>query len=50
MVILPTSKAGPGGSIGNDPLIDGKAGLSRWQNIFFCEVRDGAREVAQLVG
>jgi len=30
------------------PLIDGRLGLSRWQNIFFCEF-DGPREERRIV-
>ncbi len=30
------------------PVIDGRLGLSRWQNIFFCEF-DGPRDVRRIV-
>ncbi|MEW8200444.1 MAG: YjbQ family protein [Candidatus Thiodiazotropha endolucinida] len=30
------------------PIIDGKLGLSRWQNIFFCEF-DGPRSDRRVV-
>ncbi|MEW8560743.1 MAG: YjbQ family protein [Candidatus Thiodiazotropha sp.] len=30
------------------PIIDGKLGLSRWQNIFFCEF-DGPRRDRRVV-
>ena len=36
---------GPGESV---PVIDGKLGLSTWQNIFFCEF-DGPREERRIV-
>jgi len=36
---------GPDASI---PIINGKLGLSRWQNIFFCEF-DGPREKREIV-
>jgi secondary thiamine-phosphate synthase enzyme len=30
------------------PVIDGKAGLSKWQNIFFCEF-DGPRKKREIM-
>ena len=42
---LKAGLVGPGESI---PIIDGKLGLSRWQNIFFCEF-DGPRESRRIV-
>ncbi|APD49138.1 MULTISPECIES: secondary thiamine-phosphate synthase enzyme YjbQ [unclassified Synechococcus] len=41
-------KAGLVGPSETIPLIDGKLGLSRWQNIFFCEF-DGPRESRSVV-
>ncbi|MCF8055148.1 MAG: secondary thiamine-phosphate synthase enzyme YjbQ [Desulfocapsa sp.] len=41
-------KAGLIGPSETIPLIDGKTGLSRWQNIFFCEF-DGPRESRKIV-
>ena len=42
---LKSGLVGPSESI---PLIDGKLGLSRWQNIFFCEF-DGPRRERTIV-
>jgi secondary thiamine-phosphate synthase enzyme len=41
-------KAGLVGPSETVPLIDGELGLSRWQNIFFCEF-DGPRQQRQVV-
>jgi secondary thiamine-phosphate synthase enzyme len=41
-------KAGLVGPSETVPLIDGRLGLSRWQNIFFCEF-DGPRHQRQVV-
>jgi secondary thiamine-phosphate synthase enzyme len=41
-------KAGLVGPSESIPLIDGQLGLSRWQNIFFCEF-DGPRRDRQVV-
>ena len=41
-------KAGLVGPSETIPLIDGKLGLSRWQNIFFCEF-DGPRQKRTIV-
>ncbi len=41
-------KAGLVGPSETIPLIDGKLGLSRWQNIFFCEF-DGPRQRRSLL-
>ena len=41
-------KAGLVGPSETIPLIDGRLGLSRWQNIFFCEF-DGPRRQRQVV-
>jgi len=41
-------KAGLVGSSETIPLIDGKLGLSTWQNIFFCEF-DGPRDNRKVV-
>ncbi len=41
-------KAGLVGPSETIPLIDGKLGLSRWQNIFFCEF-DGPRSERRIV-
>lgn len=41
-------KAGLVGPSETIPLIDGKLGLSRWQNIFFCEF-DGPRHERKIV-
>ena len=41
-------KAGLVGPSETIPLIDGKLGLSRWQNVFFCEF-DGPRSDRQVV-
>ncbi len=41
-------KAGLVGPSETIPLIDGKLGLSRWQNIFFCEF-DGPRQQRSVV-
>ncbi len=41
-------KAGLVGPSESIPLIDGRLGLSRWQNIFFCEF-DGPRPDRQVV-
>jgi secondary thiamine-phosphate synthase enzyme len=41
-------KAGLVGPCETIPLIDGRLGLSRWQNIFFCEF-DGPRPRRQVV-
>ena len=41
-------KAGLVGPSETVPLIDGKLGLSRWQNLFFCEF-DGPREDRRVV-
>ena len=41
-------KAGLVGPSESIPLIDGQLGLSRWQNIFFCEF-DGARHDRKAV-
>jgi secondary thiamine-phosphate synthase enzyme len=41
-------KAGLVGPSESIPLIDGKLGLSRWQNIFFCEF-DGPRDDRRVV-
>jgi secondary thiamine-phosphate synthase enzyme len=46
-------KAGLVGPSESIPLIDGKLGLSRWQNIFFCEFdgpRDDRRVVCSVLG
>jgi secondary thiamine-phosphate synthase enzyme len=42
---LKAGLVGPGETV---PLIDGRLGLSRWQNIFFCEF-DGPRPRRQVV-
>lgn len=42
---LKAGLVGPGESI---PIIDGALGLSRWQNIFFCEF-DGPRDSRRIV-
>jgi secondary thiamine-phosphate synthase enzyme len=42
---LKAGLVGPGETV---PLIDGQLGLSRWQNIFFCEF-DGPRPRRQVV-
>ena len=42
---LKSGLVGPSETI---PLIDGRLGLSRWQNIFFCEF-DGPRDDRQVV-
>ncbi len=42
---LKAGLVGPGESI---PIIDGAVGLSRWQNIFFCEF-DGPRDTRRIV-
>jgi secondary thiamine-phosphate synthase enzyme len=42
---LKAGLVGPGESI---PIIDGHLGLSRWQNIFFCEF-DGPRDSRRIV-
>ncbi len=42
-------KAGIVGPSETVPLIDGQLGLSRWQNIFFCEF-DGPRDDRRIVG
>jgi len=42
---LKAGLVGPGESV---PIIDGHLGLSRWQNIFFCEF-DGPRDVRRIV-
>ncbi len=42
---LKAGLVGPGESI---PIIDGELGLSRWQNIFFCEF-DGPRDRRRIV-
>ncbi len=42
---LKAGLVGPGESI---PIIDGHMGLSRWQNIFFCEF-DGPRDIRRIV-
>jgi len=41
-------KAGIVGPSENIPLIAGRLGLSRWQNIFFCEF-DGPRKIRSIV-
>jgi secondary thiamine-phosphate synthase enzyme len=41
-------KAGIIGASETIPIIDGKPGLSTWQNIFFCEF-DGPREKREIV-
>ena len=41
-------KSGLVGPSENLPLIDGKLGLSTWQNVFFCEF-DGPRKERQVV-
>jgi secondary thiamine-phosphate synthase enzyme len=41
-------KSGMVGSSQTIPIIDGKPGLSTWQNIFFCEF-DGPREGREIV-
>ena len=41
-------KAGLVGPSETIPLIDGRLGLSRWQNVFFCEF-DGPRATRQVV-
>jgi secondary thiamine-phosphate synthase enzyme len=41
-------KAGLVGPSESIPLIDGKLGLSRWQNVFFCEF-DGPRDDRRVV-
>lgn len=41
-------KAGLVGPSESIPLIDGKLGLSRWQNVFFCEF-DGPRSQREIV-
>ena len=41
-------KAGLVGPSETIPLVDGKLGLSRWQNIFFCEF-DGPREKRKIL-
>ena len=41
-------KAGLVGPSETIPIIDGSLGLSRWQNIFFCEF-DGPREERQMI-
>ena len=41
-------KAGLVGPSETIPIIDGSLGLSRWQNIFFCEF-DGPREERQVI-
>ena len=41
-------KAGLVGASETIPVINGKPGLSRWQNIFFCEF-DGPREQREIV-
>jgi secondary thiamine-phosphate synthase enzyme len=41
-------KAGIIGSSETIPIVDGNAGLSTWQNIFFCEF-DGPRESREVV-
>jgi secondary thiamine-phosphate synthase enzyme len=41
-------KAGLVGPSETIPLIDGKLGLSRWQNIFFCEF-DGPRKKRTII-
>lgn len=41
-------KAGLVGPSESIPVIDGKSGLSRWQNIFFCEF-DGPRQRRAIV-
>jgi secondary thiamine-phosphate synthase enzyme len=41
-------KAGIIGSSETIPIVDGNAGLSTWQNIFFCEF-DGPRERREVV-
>jgi secondary thiamine-phosphate synthase enzyme len=41
-------KAGIVGASETIPVIDGKAGLSTWQNIFFCEF-DGPRSKREIV-
>ena len=41
-------KAGLIGASENIPIIDNNAGLSTWQNIFFCEF-DGPREKREIV-
>lgn len=41
-------KAGIVGPSETIPIIDGKPGLSRWQNIFFCEF-DGPRQSRSIV-
>ena len=41
-------KAGLVGPSETIPLIDGKLGLSRWQNIFFCEF-DGPRQKRTII-
>jgi secondary thiamine-phosphate synthase enzyme len=41
-------KAGLVGASETVPIIDGRLGLSRWQNIFFCEF-DGPRDRRQVV-
>ncbi|MBT4267741.1 MAG: YjbQ family protein [Deltaproteobacteria bacterium] len=42
---LKAGLVGPGESV---PIIDGQLGLSRWQNIFFCEF-DGPRDSRKIV-
>jgi secondary thiamine-phosphate synthase enzyme len=41
-------KAGIIGASETIPIVDGDAGLSTWQNIFFCEF-DGPREKREVV-
>ena len=41
-------KAGLVGPSETIPLIQGRLGLSRWQNIFFCEF-DGPRQIREVV-
>ncbi len=41
-------KSGLVGASENIPVIDGKPGLSTWQNIFFCEF-DGPRQQREIV-
>jgi secondary thiamine-phosphate synthase enzyme len=41
-------KAGLVGPSESIPIIDGRLGLSRWQNIFLCEF-DGPRSIRQIV-
>ncbi len=43
-------KAGVVGPSETIPVVNGKMGLSTWQNIFFCEFDEKYEEVAELLG